>query len=264
MIRLSPFQHSVLFFILGFNLLFTNQKAFALFEDEDARRAILEIRLKVTTLEKNTQKLSEQVESSKKGRLKLANEIEQLNSELSRFRGFGEESEEFNANFDLKLERLEKSIESVISRITSLEPQPVIVAGREILVGTFEKKMYEEASELMNSGSYSAAIQIFEKFNKKYENSSLTAFALHAKGLSYYAVQAYASAINTLSKLEVNHLSYPKLEDAMLTLAASQTEANKIEDAIKTLETLISRSPSSDAALTARERLKQINPNNGN
>ena len=46
----------------------------------------------------------------------------------------------------------------------------------------------------------------------------------------------------------------------MLTLAASQTEANKVKDAIKTLQTLISRSPSSDAALTARERIKQLKP----
>ena len=64
----------------------------------------------------------------------------------------------------------------------------------------------------------------------------------------------------TLDKLESEHLNYPKLADAMLTLAASQTEANKVKDAIKTLQTLISRSPSSDAALTARERIKQLKP----
>ena len=36
---------------------------------------------------------------------------------------------------------------------------------------------------------------------------------------------------------------------------------NRVKDAIKTLQTLISRSPSSDAALTARERIRQLKPN---
>ena len=48
----------------------------------------------------------------------------------------------------------------------------------------------------------------------------------------------------------------------MLTLAASQTEANQVKEAIKTLEKLIMTSPSSDAALTARERIKKLKPNN--
>ena len=248
-------------FIISLLLFFSPHKAFALFEDSDARRAILEIREKLEKLEKSTKQLSEQIESSKQGRLKLANEIEQLNTELSQFRGFGEETEEYNQRFYLKLQQLEESIDSAISRITALEPQSVVVAGREILVGNLEKDMYEEASDLMSAGNYDAAIQLFEKFNNKYENSSLTAYTLHAKGLAYYAVQSYESAIKTLDKLESEHLNYPKLADAMLTLAASQTEANKIKDAIKTLQTLISRSPSSDAALTARERIKQLKPN---
>tara|TARA_B100001093_G_scaffold380665_1_gene366130 strand:- start:10 stop:798 length:789 start_codon:yes stop_codon:yes gene_type:complete len=255
------FSHNTLILFISSLLLFLSPyKAFALFEDADARRAILEIREKLIKLEKNTEQLSEQIESSKQGRLKLANEIEQLNAELSQFRGFGEETEEYNQSFFIKLQQLEESIDSAISRITALEPQSVIVAGREILVGNLEKDLYEEASELMTSGNYDAAIQLFEKFNKKYENSSLTAYALHAKGLAYYAVRAHESAIKTLDKLESEHLSYPKLADAMLTLAASQTEANKVKDAIKTLQTLISRSPSSDAALTARERIKQLKP----
>ena len=93
-------------------LLLSSHKAFALFEDADARRAILEIREKLTKLEKNTQQLSEQIDSSKQGRLKLANEIEQLNAELSQFRGFGEEYEEYNQSFYLKLQQLEESIDS--------------------------------------------------------------------------------------------------------------------------------------------------------
>ena len=253
--------NTLILFISSLLLSLSPYKAFALFEDADARRAILEIREKLIKLEKNTEQLSEQIESSKQGRLKLANEIEQLNAELSQFRGFGEETEEYNQSFFIKLQQLEESIDSAISRITALEPQSVIVAGREIFVGNLEKALYEEASELMTSGNYDAAIQLYEKFNKKYKNSSLTAYTLHAKGLAYYAVQAYESAIKTLDKLESEHLSYPKLADAMLTLAASQTEANKVKDAIKTLQTLISRSPSSDAALTARERIKQLKPN---
>ncbi len=258
--KLFSSKASILF-LSSFLLLFSSHKAFALFEDADARRAILEIREKLTKLEKNTQQLTEQIESSKQGRLKLANEIEQLNAELSQFRGFGEEYEEYNQSFYLKLQQLEESIDSAISRISALEPQSVTVAGREILVGNLEKDLYEEASELMTAGNYDAAIQLFEKFNRKYKNSSLTAYALHAKGLAYYAVQSYESAIKTLDKLESDHLSYPKLADAMLTLAASQTEANRVKDAIKTLQTLISRSPSSDAALTARERIRQLKPN---
>ena len=161
-------------------------------------------------LEKNTNQLNEQIQSSKQGRLKLVNDIEQLNSELARFRGFGEETQQYNEIFTDKLKMLEETMDTIKSRISSLEPQAVIVSGREILVGNFEKQMYEEASEMMASGNYSAAIQLFEKFNKKYKESSLTAYALHAKGLAYYAVQAHNSAIVTLRSIEKDHLNYPK------------------------------------------------------
>ncbi len=260
MTKLFSNQTIIFFIFFKTTLIFSTQNAFALFEDEDARRAILEIREKIIKLEKNTEELAEQIESSTQGRLKLSSEIDQLNSELSLFRGFKEEYDEFNNNFSSRLDQIEESIDLIVTRITALEPQSVIVAGREILVETLEKKMYENASELMNSGNYSAAIQQFERFNRKYKESTLTAYALHAKGLSYYAIQAYPSAIETLQMLEKQYLSYPRLADAMLTLAASQTEANKVEDAIKTLQTLIKRSPSSDAALTARERIKQLKP----
>ncbi|MAI29249.1 MAG: hypothetical protein CMP38_03470 [Rickettsiales bacterium] len=262
--RIFASKSKVFIILIFFPIYFFSSESIAFLEDEEARRAILQIREKLNTiekkLEKNTNQLNEQIQSSKQGRLKLVNDIEQLNSELARFRGFGEETQQYNEIFTDKLKMLEETMDTIKSRISSLEPQAVIVSGREILVGNFEKQMYEEASEMMASGNYSAAIQLFEKFNKKYKESSLTAYALHAKGLAYYAVQAHNSAIVTLRSIEKDHLNYPKLPDAMLTLSASQTEAGKIKDAIKTLQSLIKRAPSSDAALTARERIKQLTP----
>ncbi len=251
----------ILNFSLFTSLLTCSTFSYALFEDADARRAILEMREKLDNIEKRNEELSQQIEASRLGRLKLVNEIEQLNAELSKFRGFGEESEEINESLNNKIELLESTVENLINRISILEPEKVTVAGREILVGNIEKELYEEASEMMANGNYSAAIQLFEKFNKKFLDSSLTAYALHSKGLAYYALQAHKSAITTLKKIETDHLSYPKLADAMLTLAASQTEIGRVKDAIKTLESLIQKAPSSDAALTARERIKKLKPN---
>ena len=53
-------------------------------------------------------------------------------------------------------------------------------------------------------------------------------------------------------------LDYPKLPDALLTLAACLTEIKKTEKAKKTLKKILEIAPSSDAALTAKERLKQL------
>lgn len=251
------FKNLFLFVIFSL-ILFSSQSAYALFEDSEARREIIKLRQQIKELDLKLSESLDILETSKQGRLELLNSIEQLNEELSFYRGYTEKDQENSNQIEFRLKLLENSIELISERLTALEPKSVSVLGEEFLVNDNEKELYEKATEKMSNGEYEISAQLFERFNEKFPNSNLTAYALHSNGAANYALKNYKKSIAILSKLERGFLDYPKLPDALLTLAACLTEIKKTTKAQKTLKKILEIAPSSDAALTAKERLKQL------
>ena len=249
-------NYSFIFCFFSLFLIFNN--AHALFEDSDARREIIKIREQLKTLDNKISETLDKLDTSKQGRLELLNSLEVLSRELSQFRGYTERDQQNTSSIEDRLEKLEYMVSDLTDRLSLLEPKPVSVLGEQLMVKDEEKEMYEKATERMSDGEFDVAAQLFSRFNKKFPDSSLSAYALHSEGAAYYVLKKYEKAIKKLTKLESDYLDYPKMPDALLTLAACQTEMKRSTEAKRTLKKILKHSPTSDAALTAKERLKQL------
>ena len=64
----------------------------ALFSDDEARRAIIDLRVRVESLSSTIDEMDKRLQSSAQGQLQLLNENERLRQDIARLRGLVEET----------------------------------------------------------------------------------------------------------------------------------------------------------------------------
>jgi tetratricopeptide (TPR) repeat protein len=216
----------------------------ALFEDTDARRAILDLRERV-------ERQGEEIQNFQRSLLEQQNQFEALRSETARLRG---EKEELTQ----ELRRQQELAQGVDDRLKKFEPSKVKVDGLEFVADPAETKAYEDALSVFRKGEFATAITVFNDFVKRYPSSGYVVPSLFWLGNAQYANRAYANAIsnfnNLLSKAP-NHLRAP---DALLSVANCQLELKDIKTARKTLAEVVKAYPQTEAAAAATERLAKL------
>ena len=216
----------------------------ALFEDTDARRAILDLRERV-------ERQGEQIQSFQRSLLEQQNQFEALRSETARLRG---EKEELTQ----ELRRQQELSQGVDDRLKKFEPTKVKVDGVEFVAEPAEIKAYEDALSVFRKGDFAAANTVFNDFIKRYPKSGYVVPSLFWLGNAQYANRAYATAIgnfNTLLSKAPNHLRAP---DALLSVANCQLELKDTKAARKTLAEVAKTYPNTEAAAAASERLAKL------
>ena len=216
----------------------------ALFEDTDARRAILDLRERV-------ERQGEQIQSFQRSLLEQQNQFEALRSETARLRG---EKEELTQ----ELRRQQELSQGVDDRLKKFEPTKVKVDGVEFVAEPAEIKAYEDALSVFRKGDFAAANTVFNDFIKRYPKSGYVVPSLFWLGNAQYANRAYANAIsnfNTLLSKAPNHLRAP---DALLSVANCQLELKETKAARKTLAEVAKTYPNTEAAAAASERLAKL------
>ena len=114
----------------------------ALFGDDEARRAILELRQQRTLDKEAHAALSAQVDQLKRGLLEMNGQVEQLRADLARQRG----QEELLLRDVAELQRRLKDAQTAQEeRLRQLEPQTVAVDGKTFKAQAEEKRWFEEA-----------------------------------------------------------------------------------------------------------------------
>jgi TolA-binding protein len=151
----------------------------ALFEDDEARRAILDLRQKVEqqrqTLGEDLRRATEENAALRRGMLDLQNQIEALRGELARLRG----QDESLLREISELQRRQKDVaQGVEERLRKFEPVQVTVDGREFAVEPAEQREFEGALASFRKGEFVAAQSAFMEFMKKYPQSGYRATAL--------------------------------------------------------------------------------------
>lgn len=225
-----------------------------LFDDDEARRAILDLRIKVEEL---TTRLENKIESKsdKNSALTLANQNEQLQQEINRLKG---QIEVLSNNLS-KLELQQKNLYlDLDKRLQKLEPQKITVDGKEVAIEPIEQKAYDIALNNFKDGNYKRAITLFSNFTTNYPQSALIPTAYYWLGTSYYAIRDYKNAIATQQLLVKNYPTSTKAVDALLNIVNCYTELKDKNSAKKTLEKLIAQYPNSDAAKSAQEQLQEM------
>lgn len=218
-----------------------------LFDDDEARRAILDIRARIDAVNARVDGKADKSTS-----LDLAAQNEQLRGEIARLRGQIEVLTNELAN---EQRRQKDFYADLDSRLRKVEPQRMTVDGREVDVQQSEQQAYDAALAQFKAGDYKGAGQSFSAFLRSFPQSGYAASAQYWLGNALYAERDYRGAIAAQQVVVSRYADNPKAPDAMLNIASCYIELKDKAAARKALETLVAQYPDSNAAQTARQRL---------
>lgn len=221
-----------------------------LFDDDEARKALLDLRAKVEALRADLQAKID-TKSDKSSTLDLINQNDATLQQVNQLRG----QIEVLANELANAQKRQKDFYvDLDARLRKLEPREVTIDGKSTQVDPGEQRGYDTAMQQFKAGDYKAAATALQEFVQRYPGSSYAANAQYWLGNSYYAQRDCKAAIAAQLVVLKNYADSPKAPDAMLNIASCQTEL-KDKAAKKTLQDLIKQYPDSTAAAAAKERL---------
>jgi len=258
---LRPVWPAAWFF--AFVVLFPTAAQAALFDDDEARRQIVQLRNQVESRQKSIEeRLSAidarlgQMDSSGQNRaVDLVQLIDSLKQDVAKLRG----QIEVLANQTEILERRQKDLYvDLDNRLRRLEQtqsqlQDKLSQGERSVAS--EKQAYEAALNQFKLGNYQLAITSFQGFMTNFSSSELVPSAQYWIGNAHYAMRDYKSAIAAQQKVVKLWPENPKAPDALLNIASSQSELGQSNTARETLRGLVKKYPSSPAAEQAKQRL---------
>lgn len=229
-----------------------------LFDDEEARRQLSDLRAKTT----------ERLDTASRAQIDLSNQIEAMRSEMAKLRGQVEvltyeleslqkRQKDFYVDLDGRLRTLETApVAAAPSATVSEEPRPAAPAPIKSDPAQ-EAREYEAALNHFKSGKYKEAAVSLESFVKAHPDSPVAPSAQYWLGNSHFALHDCKKAIEVQNVLVARWPESAKASDAMLNAATCQQELGDAKAAKKTLETLVAKYPATPAADSARQRLKK-------
>lgn len=241
--------------------------AWALFSDDEARRAIIDMRTRIETLNKRVTELERALQNSAQSQIQLLNDNERMRSEIARLRGQLEEAnlvstsgksqqKDLYLDLDKRLEEQRNLMAAMEARLKQLEPVSVQAHGVSHRVSANEKIQFEALQSALADQEFKKAIRLSEEFEKQHPGSALAADVLFMKGTALYADKELRSSVAARRELISRFPKHPTIPQAMLNLAAGLEETGNPNTARRTLEELIKSHPKSAAAAEARKRLK--------
>jgi tol-pal system protein YbgF len=225
-----------------------------LLDDDEARRAILDLRNKVENLTKEVNTRLD-AKSDKSATLDMLNQHEQTMQEIARLRG----QIEVLANQVATAEKHQKDYYTDLdARLKKLEPRQETIDGQAAQVMPSEKSAYDAAFAQVKSGDYKGGAAAMQDFVRRYPESAYAANAQYWLGNAYFAQGDYKNAISALEVVATTYKDSAKAPDAMLNIASSYALLKDNKAAKKALKTLVTKYPDSSAAQTAKDRLAAL------
>ena len=247
-----------------------------LFDDDEARKAIVELRSRFEQSQRQAQleeterkaqaaqiaDLTEQISVLKRSLLDLNGQMETLRTEMARLRGTDEQLAQANKDLARELADLQRKYKDAVAaiddRMRRLEPQRVSLDGKDAVVEAPEKKAYDEAIGILRKGEFANAATALSAFQKRFPSSAYNGHVQYWLGNALYGKGEVKEAMNIFRTLVSTTPEHPRASEALLALANCQIELKDGKGARKTLEELIANYPQSEAAQAGRERIKQI------
>lgn len=244
--------------LLGASALWPLQ-AHALFGDDEARKAIIDLRQKVDANRQVTDAAAAEAREgqavTRRSLLDLANQLEQLRAEIARLRGQNEQlSREVS-----ELQRQQKDAQTGLDeRLRQVEPLRITHDGLSFTAAPAEKRDFDAAMEVLRRSEFEAAATAYAAFLRRYPDSGYTPSSLYWLGNAQYASRAYKEAMESHRRLVTQFPAHMRTPEAMLAMANSQIELKDVRSARRTLEDLVKTHPDSEAAAAGRERLARL------
>jgi tol-pal system protein YbgF len=227
----------------------------ALFEDDEARRAILDLRQKLEISQQNSKTQLEEIAVLRKALFDIQNQIDALKSDQSTLRGANEQLLKELSEIQLKQKDV---LQSVDSRLSKFEPIKIVLDGLEFQADPAEKKEFEASLAVFRTGDFAAAQNSLLNFLRKYPSSGYASSSLFWLGNAQYATKDYKESIVNFRKLLSIAPQHARASEAMLAISNCLIELKDLKAAKKALEELVKLYPTSDAAQTAKDRLARL------
>lgn len=234
-----------------------------LFDDEEARKAILDLRNRIQAADESAKtrnaelananaQLLEQIQQLRRSLLDLNAQLEAERADVARLRG----AQEQLARDVAEVQRRQKDVaQGVDDRLRKLEPQSVTVDGKEVQVEPDERRAYEDAMAPMRAGDFDKAAAALAGFLRRYPVSAYQPSARFWLGNAQYGKKDYKEAIASFRALVTAAPEHPRVPEAMLAIANCQAEMKDNKAARRTLDELLKAYPKSEAAQAGKERL---------
>ena len=219
-----------------------------LFDDDEARHRIEQLRVEVTDLGKRADTVN-------RNQIDFANQVEAIKADIARLRGqievlsYGLEAaqkrqQDFYVDLDNRLRKLEQPPAEV--KPEAAKPDPAL-----------ETRDYELALAGLKAAKYKEAAVAFLAFLKTYPNSSLAASAHYWGGYAHAQAKDHVAAAELFGKFAAGWPNDERAPSALESRVASLEAAKDMKGAKATLEQLAEKYPNSDAGKKAKLRLKK-------
>jgi tol-pal system protein YbgF len=237
-----------------------------LFDDEEARKAILELRQRVEVVrQEGEQRVAEQSRKNaeenaqlRRSLLELQNQIETVRADGARLRGQNEQLAREISDLQRAQKDSQLPLAGLDERLRRFEPVKVSLEGRDFMVEPAERREFDAALAVFRKGDFQTAQVSFIDFLRRYPQSGYGASALFWLGNSQYATRDYKEAVTNFRSLIALAPEHVRAPEAVLSIANCQVELKDLKSARKTLEDLVKAYPQSEAALAAKDRLTRF------
>lgn len=237
--------------------------AHAIFGDDEARKAILDLRGRVQEHQESTErrlaKIEAQLEdlSSRLANSQLDGQArhDELRQEINRLRG---QIEVQAHELTMAKRQLGEQLSTVDQRTQRFEPVQVDIDGQQATVDQAEKAAFEAALALFRAGDFKQALGAFAQFQGQYPESAYAPAANFWIGSSHFALKDYKSAIASHQTLVSRFPDNVRVPDSLLNIGYAQADSGDRAGARRTLQSLVDKYPQSPAAQLARDRLASL------
>ena len=265
-----------------------------LFDDDEARKQILQLRSQITETQRAIDQRVAELEAQARNRsiIDLFNQVETLKSEFAKLRGQIEvlqnementqkRQRDLYVDLDGRLRKMEASMAEQAAR-AALAPLPVAGVALPPAAGTppigadpmrampstgvapppapvmdpvAEQRAYDQGLEHFRAGRFGEAVTAFQLFTRNFPKSTLLPSAQYWIGNSLYAVRDFRGAIAAQRQLLTQFPDSAKASDALLNIASAQGELGDLQGSRATMQEVIAKYPTSEAGVKAKQRL---------
>ena len=241
----------------------------AIFDDDEARRRIEDLKNRVNLVERSLAQRLDALEAKSAGMADLFRDVEQIKGDIAKLRGQYEvltyeleqaqkRQRDLYIDLDGRVRRLEGGPGAGGAPPASGDaaaPAPAAAGAPAAADPASEQKSYDAALEAFKSGNFGAAVAGFQSFIRAYPKSPLAPSAMYWAGNAQYAQREFRAAIATQRQLIATYPDSQKVPDALLNIASSQVELGDAAGARRTFQEVVAKYPTSEAATKARQRL---------
>lgn len=234
-----------------------------LFDDEEARKAILDLRARIQAGDEASKARvadlakthNEMFDQLRRSLLELNTQLEAQRADNAKLRGSQEQLTRDLADLQRTVKDLAKGLDE---RLRALEPQKVSLDGKDFSAEPEERRSYDQAMGALRSGDFDKAATQLSAFVQRYPASGYVESARFWLGNALYGQKNYKDAVTVFRALISGSPTHPRVPEAMLAVANCQIEMKDVRGARKTIDDLVKAYPASEAAAAGKERLGSL------